>query len=196
MAPRNKTLCKNAIISVLSKFIHPSEHIRKAFLNPEKGHRLEGYQVIRQEVKTINRKEQLAVVFYHPKFSSNGDPINLYAVQNYCKIIVEGPADFFFTCPEAPTEAVDEEQQPLELPREVMELVARTQVDNEDLGAIAAAVEIDDDNEPAPENRPDHANLPPDIFKEWGPVNFCYWKRENFRNTSPKISFPQNTTPT
>jgi hypothetical protein len=68
-------------------------------------------------------------------------------------------------------------------------------VDNEDLGAIAAAVEIDDDDEPAPMNRPDHDNLPPDIFKEWGPVNFCHRKRENFRNTSPKISFPQNTAP-
>jgi hypothetical protein len=89
MAPRIKTLGKDAIISVLSKFIHPSEHIRKAFLNPEKGHRLEGCQVIRQEVKTINRKEQLAVVFHHPEFSSNGDPIDLYAVQKYCKIIVK-----------------------------------------------------------------------------------------------------------
>ncbi len=84
----------------------------------------------------------------------------------------------------------------MELPREVTELVAHTVVDNEDLGAIAAAVEIDDDNEPAPEHHPDHDNLPPDIFKEWGTVNFCHQKRENFRNTSPKISFPQNTSPT
>ena len=51
-----------ATVSVLSRFLHPSNFIRDAFPNPERGHRLEDLIVLRKEKKIINRKEQTAVV--------------------------------------------------------------------------------------------------------------------------------------
>ena len=68
--PRMKHLGKGAIVSALLKFFHPSELIRNKYLNPVHGHRLSGCIALRQEVKKVNRKEQLCVVIHHEEFKT------------------------------------------------------------------------------------------------------------------------------
>ena len=57
MASNKKmTMGVGAQVSCLSKFLHPSEHIRAKYVNPVKGHRLEGLGVVREEQKVIRRR--------------------------------------------------------------------------------------------------------------------------------------------
>jgi hypothetical protein len=52
MAPKKMTMgerCRR--FSVLSSKLHPSEHIRAMWPNPEKSHRVENLVALRQEVK-------------------------------------------------------------------------------------------------------------------------------------------------
>jgi hypothetical protein len=62
MAPQKMTMGKGAVVSVLSSKLHPSEHIRMMWPNPEKNHRVENLVVLRQEMKITNRREQMAIV--------------------------------------------------------------------------------------------------------------------------------------
>ena len=68
MPARKKQLGKDAIVSILTIYLHPSQHIRRVFPNPAKGHRLNNLTVLRQEHQRISRREQLAVVVTHPDF--------------------------------------------------------------------------------------------------------------------------------
>ena len=69
MSPTKKTHGKGATISCLINFIHASQLIRNKYLNPASGQRLEDCITVRQEVKRINRKDQLAIVIHHSNFN-------------------------------------------------------------------------------------------------------------------------------
>ena len=76
-----------ATISALIKFIHPSEHICNKFPNPCPGQHLLDCKTIRQEVKTVTRKEQLMLIVHHEDFKIDNDTyIELYAVKEDFKI--------------------------------------------------------------------------------------------------------------
>eukprot|EP00558_Chaetoceros_sp_UNC1202_P011610 CAMPEP_0197239642 /NCGR_PEP_ID=MMETSP1429-20130617/6090_1 /TAXON_ID=49237 /ORGANISM="Chaetoceros sp., Strain UNC1202" /LENGTH=130 /DNA_ID=CAMNT_0042699097 /DNA_START=153 /DNA_END=541 /DNA_ORIENTATION=- len=94
---------KDAIVSILTKYIHPSEHIRAAYPNPGNGQRLDGCCVLRREVKKIRRSEQLALVVTHESFPG----VELYCVERYAKVTTEAPPDYFFD--NVVVQAVDEE---------------------------------------------------------------------------------------
>ena len=64
-------------------FIHPSEHIRNKFPNPVHGHRLAYCVTLRQELKKVNRKDQLCLVVHHDDFKNDDDFIELHAVVNH-----------------------------------------------------------------------------------------------------------------
>lgn len=66
---------KDAVVSVLSRMIHLSAHIRERFINPVKGHRLKNCVVLREEMKKIQRKDVMAVVFCHDDFKKDEDLI-------------------------------------------------------------------------------------------------------------------------
>ena len=67
--------------SCLSKFLHPSEHIRNKFPNSVAGHRVEGCVVVRQEVKHVTKRDQLCVVVRHDDFKMDDEHIELHAVK-------------------------------------------------------------------------------------------------------------------
>ena len=96
----------SVVISVLSKLIHPSAYIREKYINPVDCHRLNGGVVVRLEMKTINRREQRAVVFRHDDFEG----VELYAVQRFCRIETEGHGDHFFD-----KNAEEGEEEPLHI---------------------------------------------------------------------------------
>ena len=102
---------KGAIVSALSRFIHPSEHINSKFPNPVHGHRLVGCFTLRQEVKKVNRKDQLCA----------DDFIELHAVVKHWKVEVEGDPDLCFTARVNPQ--VEQEEEPTPLPQAVDELL-------------------------------------------------------------------------
>ena len=69
--------------SCLSKFMHPSKHIRNKFPNPVAGHCLEGCIVVWQEVKRVTKRDQLCVVVQHNDFKAGNEHIELHAVKRY-----------------------------------------------------------------------------------------------------------------
>ena len=107
---------------------------------------------VRQEVKKINRREQLLLVVMHDDFvNGEGNHQELHGVKKYWQVETEGDQDFFFDI--APTS----EEMPLPLLPDAIE----TELDggndgrqNNLLVALTGVVDIDDDNEPAPRTSP------------------------------------------
>ena len=68
-------------------------------------------------------------------------------------------------------------------------------MDVEEIGvASAAAPMVDDDNEPAPENRPSHSEMMDDIFSGWTHSGICERRAPISRNAKPELSFWMNNT--
>ena len=156
MSPTKKTHGKGATISCLIKFIHPSQLIRNKYLNPASGKRLEDCITVRPEVKQINRKDQLAIVIHHDNFKEADRETlqELYAVKKHFTIQAEGDPGFFFDVPVV----VDAQEQPQEqlLPAVVDDdLMGENHGGQQDLTiTLTGILDIDDDNEPVPENIP------------------------------------------
>ena len=112
MSPTKKTHGKGATVSCLIKFIHPSQLIRNKYPNPASGQRLQGYITVHQEIKWINRKDQLAIVIHHDNFKeADGETLQeLYAVKKHFTIQAKGDPDFFFDV----SVVVDAQEQPQE----------------------------------------------------------------------------------
>ena len=63
-------------------------------------------------------------------------------------------------------------------------------MDNDDATAAAAAAPmVDDDNEPAPENRPQPNEAVGDIFSEWGHSGICVRRSTIRNNPKPVMKF-------
>ena len=152
MAPSTCDHGVGAIVLALIRFIHPSKHIRRMFPNPVAGQQLSDCQTIRQEMKKVSRKDELVIVVHHEDFNmEEGDFIDLYAVKCYGKVHKGGDEDLRFDV--APTNDCGEQgDEMLPLPAAVDDYINGEQVNI--IEALQEVVEIDDDNEPAPENVP------------------------------------------
>ena len=81
--------------------MHPSALIQEKFPNPENRQRLEDCQTVRQEVKKISCKDQLALVLTHDDFKyANGNLQELHAIKKHFSIQEEGDPDLFFNVPQ------------------------------------------------------------------------------------------------
>ena len=78
---------------------------------------LQNLVVHRQEVKTINWKQHLALVVTHPMVLENNEPVKLYAVKKHFKVLTEGPSDLFFDA--EPEEKEQDEEEAPAIPLEV-----------------------------------------------------------------------------
>ena len=195
MAPKKKTMGKGAVVSVPSSKLHPSEHIRNMYPNPPKNHRVEDMVVLRQEIKKINRRDQLAIVLRHQAFQVDGENIELHTTQRFCRVMVEGDPDFFFTSDE-PREENPPEGLEL-LTEEIRDITNHDVINVNDIKMIQNLVEIDDDNKPAPENTPRAGDGPqPSVFGEWGHSGICHRRAGFAQNRLPTISFPHGVQPT
>ena len=126
MARKKKTMVTGAVISVLSKLIHPSQAIRDKYTNPADRHRLSGGIVIRQEVRNINRPDQQTIVFRHNDF----DDVELYAIKRFCLVETEGNKDHFFkdNVPGEdlkPLEVINLHETTETVPDDITDLIAR-----------------------------------------------------------------------
>ena len=111
-----------AVVHVLIKFMHPSQNIRDKYPNPEKGTRLEGCVVTGKCLKVVSRQEQTVITFHNDEF----DGVELYAVERYCLISEEGPAESFFS-----THYISVEAEPVDDNSPVDEVENATQQLNE-----------------------------------------------------------------
>ena len=99
VAPQVHQLGVRAKTSCLSKFMHPSEHIRNKFPNPVAGHHFEGCIVVWQEVKYVTKRDQLCVVVWDDDFKADNEHIELHSVKQYFQVMEEGNPDLFFDNP-------------------------------------------------------------------------------------------------
>jgi hypothetical protein len=75
--------------------------------------------------------------------------------------------------------------------------LAHDVIEGNDIEMIRNLVEIDDDNEPAPENTPRAGEGPHStVFGEWGHVGVCHRRAGSAQNRPPTLSFPYGVQPT
>ena len=199
MSPRKKAHGKGATVSCLIKFLHPSQLIRNTYPNPENGQRLEGCLTIRQEVKKINCKDQLAIVVKHDDFvGMDKEPQELYAVKKHFSIQVEGDPDFFFNVSLVQEDGEEELDQQEVLPAAVNdELMGQNHSRQNDLVvALTGLMDVDDNNEPVPENiLVPPAPPPPSVLsQEWGHDGFFLQKSNNLPDAKAKLVYLVDTT--
>ena len=179
MAPQLHCLGVGVKVTCLTRFLHPSEHIRAKYPNPVSGHRLEVCVAVHQELKKVTRKDQLCVIVHHDNFKTAEDVfIKLHAVKHYFKVTEEGDQDLFF---DAVVEG-DEEQAdpPIHLPEVMDEALNGQSTDNNTSEALERQFEVDNDNEPAPENVPQPTDPREKVLQtEWGHNGLCYHKLNN-----------------
>ena len=200
MPRKKKIMGTGAVVSVLSKFVHPSKEIRDKYPVRAPTHRLEGCVVIREAVKTINRREQAAIIFTHDDFPNAA----LYACGRHLKIIEEADPEMAFnkegersgsrqrTNTEVGNDGKEEEVM---FSAEVVKMMDSIRlggdVGDEELLNRRDEIEIDDDRDPLPEN------LMPVVegaanechFSEvWGHDGLCHRRvAAGGRNVEPKL---------
>ena len=176
-----KTHGVGATVSCLIKFLHPSELIWNKFQNPVNGQRLDGCITVHQELKKINRKDQLSLIVQHADFvNNNGEPVLLHRVKKHFKIGMEGDLDIFFDAVATGevTEVATATVAPLHQAIDEEVSGQNNGGANNLLNALSGVVEIDDDNEPALENIPspqDDASQHNSILSgDWGHDRICF----------------------
>ena len=117
----------------------------------------------------------------------------LYAVKNHFTIQAEGDPDFFFDLPVAAD--VQEEPQELLLPPVVDDkLMGENHGGQQNLiSSLTGVLDIDDDNEPVPENVPGDP-VPSVLSTVWGHYRFCYRKSNNLADTKARLVNNVDTT--
>ena len=103
----------------------------------------------------------------------DGEFIELHAVKQYFKVTEEGDPDLFFN---DPGESQGQDEAILyPLPDVVGEVLNGQMKMNNTLEALRSIVDIDDNNEPAPENVPAPTDDPVGYLStDWGHNGFCF----------------------
>ena len=180
---------KDAVCSILARYLHPSAKIRELYPNMPNTLRLQGFKVLRQEVKRVNQRDQLCIVCAHDNFD-----VEMYAVKCWFTVTSPGDPEYYFdtVLQTVPAVAVDgagaDDPDAVEIP----EIARNPAIDVDDPALVAAAeaagIMIDDDNEPAPENCPDgDANAECIYEEEWGHGGICFAKANGSTERRPRL---------
>jgi hypothetical protein len=186
-----------AVCSVLIRYLHPSIEVNTKYPRARYADRLEGLIVQRRQVKKLNHRDQTVVVFRHDDFPN----LLVYCAERYAKVVECGdPCDYFD----------GETIEPL-TPRTTAEVVVEAYVDtshDENLMAVpvlntnqevreqittllSEGYEVDDDNDPAPENVPDRGRQREEVDGlSWLPYNSrttCNRQASGHRYENPKM---------
>ena len=161
-----KSMGIGAVCRVMMKYLHPSQNIRDKYPNHTSSEKLGELIVIRQEVKKVNRKDQMCIVMRHDSWPNQ----EMYCVKKWAKIIQEGdPASFFDQV--APRQEAETQVLPTatnddtdEIPEQVFQSRGSN---HEDISFVRSlGLGVDDDNDPAPENIPNGASI--NTEQSWG----------------------------
>ncbi len=165
-----------ATCSAPIRFVRPKRLIDAKFPTIAPQQRLTDLLALRKETRRLNGRDQLCVVYRHDSFPNE----ELLTHSRYCKVETEGPTDHLFgndAAPEAAAEEVGEE-----VPEEVLH------AHSEDVNLIRnAGFDVDDDNEPAPENIPVEGETV-DLQQTWGWSGICNRKATGVANHPPRLN--------
>ena len=151
--------------------------------------------VDRQELKKVSRHDQLCIVVHHDEFkTADGTIVELHAAKRYWKVVEEGDSDFFFDDPVAEEER-EEEPGSVVLPDVIDQAINGQSTENNTIKALHGVVDIDDNNEPAPENVPRQAEASDRVLgSEWGHDGFCYRRSSSLGQHHARLNFPIDST--
>ena len=132
-------------------------------------------------VEKINRRDQLSLIVQHADFVNNdGEPVLLHGVKKHFKTDMEGDPDLFFDAVATSEETEIATASVVPLSQAIDEEVSGWNDGgaNDLLNALNGVVDIDDDNEPAPEKIPspqDDASQHTSILSgDWGHDGICF----------------------
>ena len=148
--------------------MHPRPLICEKYPNSTAQDRLDELLVIKKEVKKIKGSEKICIVFRHNDFENQ----ELYCSEPYAKVIAEGNEVDFFTGVTVETEreidALDNENEERVVPvlgtSDLAENIARVKLEG---------YNVDDNNEPAPENVSNIAQSTNPVDSMYGEWNSC-----------------------
>mmetsp|Transcript_12834 Transcript_12834/g.18412 ORF Transcript_12834/g.18412 Transcript_12834/m.18412 type:complete len:341 (+) Transcript_12834:77-1099(+) len=184
MARRKKRLGNGASVTVLARYIHPSQPWKDKFVNNYDKARANGLGVIGREAKIIKSKETDCVLLSHIDFPGQVFHVALQRVV----VVEEGPgSELFGGNDEAQNNRPEGEEANAETGDDGIEDSARvnamqrlgTDLQDRPLQELrAAGIQVDDDNEPVPENvpRPGQRAVEEGMYAEcWGHqgIDFC-----------------------
>jgi hypothetical protein len=183
--PKNKRLRHGigAKISVYKKFLHPRVLICAKYPNAAKGDVLDGLLAVRQEEILVCKRLQTCILMRHEDFD---DGQLLHAVVRYCKVQQEGaPEHLFNEAQQSDHEGVEDVAVGGEevVQREVPSIL------NEDASNFRAqGFEVDDDNDPAPENVPGPNDNNGDcLYCAWGSEPLDVRRAAGVRDVKPSL---------
>ena len=165
-----------ATCSVFLKYMHSKPVIAGKYPNFIATDRINDLNVIKREVRKVNRKDQMCIIFTYRDF----DDVKIYYTQRFAVVTKEETESEFFTedVPEANTIATEQRdavEEEIEVPR----------TDNNLQDTInemrALGITVDDDNEAVEENLPTATDPNVATFdEEWtGDVVGIYNRRKN-----------------
>jgi len=168
-----------AVGTVMTRMLHHRAYVCQAKPNAPANDKIEGAVVMGRQQRVVNRRPQMCLLLSHPAFNQE-----VYCVERWFNITSEGSHDGFFETAATVTEAApatqtSEEEAGPPAPPELSAAFERTAdgqpLVDEDIDALRnQGIEVDDDNEPLPENiRTRGEDGPPSIMKEWGKPTTC-----------------------
>ena len=192
------------------------KHVKDKMPNQTSSPQLTGLIVQSKVEKIICKVNKDCIVFRHEDFGRQ----LIWALQCYVQVDNQNPEQSFFEeetqeAPTAPGEGTNQQNEPSQgttptnvedvsntIPNNAEELPLLIQdmldwggnnLDNDNIiGAMAAALMIDDDNEPAPENLPSTEDSPGttnNIMGLWTHSGICKWKATIQCNAKPELTF-------
>ena len=123
---------------------------------------------------------------------ANGNLHELYPVKQHFGIQEEGDPNFFFDV----AQETQQEQQDELLPAAIdSELSGENHGGTSDLlSALSGVVDIDDNNDPVPENVLAMTTAPSVLSNTWGHAGICFHKQQSIGNTPAKLVIPVDMT--
>ena len=175
-----KEVLRGAICSVTFGKLHPTPIVHEKFPNAPKNERLTGLICQGLEMRRVRGKMQLCAIFRHEDFAAL-----LHAVLRWVKVVQHGPP-----IQNNAASTYNDEEVGRELP------AGRIHSTREDINRLRAeGFDVDDDNDPAPENIPDQYStnsrgLSLNEGQQWKKEGICRRKMCGFFQLKPTVNTP------
>ena len=210
MSPKKKQLGNGATVSVNLKYLHPGVLVDQLFPNRTARTRLGRLVVVGRNQFKVSNKQQLCSVLQHPDHYC-ASPTTLvkyhkfHAVERWLRVDIEGDPDCFYekvTAEDAQPEPINNDDgrptNAVDLPPQIRTFRGRNKpLTREELQRAKQqqVVEIDDDNEPVPENderKQKHKKQPPGVMKKWHTnVSLCERAKVGVPTDRARIMCPE-----
>jgi hypothetical protein len=181
--------------NILLQYLHPKEYIESIFPTTTRTHKQEVKDcvIVSRDTKNIKKRPFVCILVNHPKFGDN----LVYCSERYAKVKVEGPPDGFFDkdvtdlpiFANAPTFSADDLTKPIDT--STLDRACESGQASDIALARSQGIDVDDDNDPAPENIPPNGvevdTMTNKHGQVWGWGGTCHRKTQNHVDVCPQI---------